>query len=201
MLSVLRTVLSAALLAALFAAGAFASPARAADGGDAVMLVAKPKFTDPFFGATVLIVKSLGERGHVGFIVNRPTTVTLAQLFPGHAPSKKVLDPVYLGGFDSVHMLFAAVRTRDSPGTGSFEMLPGLYVAMSAATVDRIIEAQSDRARFFVGAVVWKPGELDTELEKGLWYTLPADPSIVNRSPQGLWEDLVGRAERIARAL
>src|SRR5258708_37906606 len=62
------------------------------------VLVAKREMHDRVYGSTVVIVRPLGESRHIGFIVNKPTSVTLGKLFPKHPPSQKAVDPVYLGG-------------------------------------------------------------------------------------------------------
>jgi len=59
---------------------------------------------------TVILVAPIGNGEHVGFIVNRPSKITLSQLFPEHAPSKKVLDPVYVGGPLNSESIFALVQ-------------------------------------------------------------------------------------------
>jgi putative AlgH/UPF0301 family transcriptional regulator len=75
------------------------APARAAEPSDeTVILVAKPDLRDRLYGATILISKPIGNGQHIGLIVNKPTPMTLGRLFPGHGPSLKVTDPVYLGG-------------------------------------------------------------------------------------------------------
>jgi putative AlgH/UPF0301 family transcriptional regulator len=68
--------------------------------------------------------------------------------------------------------------------------------------VDSIIEKEPQRARFFAGLVMWRPGELDDELKRGLWYVLEDSTDLVMRKPtEGLWEELVGRSERKANTI
>src|SRR5512134_2161809 len=55
-----------------------------------LLLVATPELYDPLYGAAVLVVTPIGGDEHVGFIVNRPTGTRLENLFPEHAPSRKV---------------------------------------------------------------------------------------------------------------
>src|SRR5918992_500893 len=99
-------------------------------------------------------------RGHyAGFIMNRPTPVSLAKLFPEHVPSQKIVEPVYLGGPVDSQAIFALVERDDSPGGNSVELLPGLYLAFEGPIVDSIIESGADHARFFAGLVLWRPGE------------------------------------------
>jgi putative transcriptional regulator len=166
------------------------------------ILVAKREMHDRVYGTSVIIVRPLGEGRHIGFIVNKPTSVPLGTLFPKHPPSQKVVDPVYLGGPMGPEVVFAMVKGRQSPGGRSLQLTPGLYVAFDSSVVDRIIEAQPTEARFFAGMVLWQPGELTEEAKRGLWYVLDAAPEIcLRKSMDGLWEELVGRAERKANTI
>lgn len=169
---------------------------------ETAILVAKREMHDRVYGNTVIVVRPLGEDRHIGFIVNKPTTVTLGKLFPQHLPSQKVVDPVYLGGPMGPEVIFAMVKDKKSPGGRSLQLTPGLYVAFDSAVVDHIIESQPTDARFFAGMVLWRPGELSEEVKRGLWYVVDPTPEILQRkSTDGLWEDLVGRAERKANTI
>ncbi|MGH8704042.1 MAG: YqgE/AlgH family protein [Burkholderiales bacterium] len=177
-------------------------PARAADLDAPMILVAKPRLRDELYGATILLAKPVGNDRHVGFIINRPTAMTLGRLFPEHGPSQKVPDPIYLGGPFSSQFIFALVQRSDSPGGRSLQMTPELYVAMDAETVDRIIEADAAHARFFAGLVAWQQGELRDELKRGMWYALEPEAELVMRKQtEGLWEELVNRSERRANGI
>lgn len=182
---------------------AFNLPARAAEPADeSVMLVAKPGLRDRIYGATILITKPLGNGQHIGFIVNKPTPMTLGRLFPDHGPSQKVRDPVYLGGPVNVETLFVLVQRRDRPDSRSMQLTPDLHLVIESELVDRIIEAEADHARFFAGLVLWRPGELRAEIERGFWYVLDADASLVLRkSTAGMWEELVKRSQQKANAI
>ena len=158
-----------------------------------MLLVAKPNLGE-FYGHTVLIVRPVGNDQHIGFIVNRPTEMTLGKLFPDHEPSTKVTDPVFLGGPANVGMIFAVVERDGSPGGKSLPLMEHLFVAVDEETVDKIIEHESDHARFFAGFVAWKPGELAEEVRRGLWYVMEPEARFVFRhSTDGLWDELVMR--------
>lgn len=190
------------LLAAMFLAGiALALPARSEGVDDTMVLVAKRQLRDQLYGSTILIVKPLGEDRHVGFIVNKPTQMTLGKLFPNHGPSQKVVDPVYLGGPFNSQVIFALVNRADSPGGRSVRIAPDLYLAVDSQVVDSIIESEPQHARFFAGMVLWKPGELADEMKRGLWYSLDARAEVVLKKADGLWEELVGRSERKANTI
>jgi putative transcriptional regulator len=182
---------------------AFSAPARPADPtADPIILVAKRQLQDKLYGSTILIARPIGAQRHVGFIVNKPTQMTLGKLFPTHEPSKRVADPVFLGGPVSTEVIFALVQGRDSPGGKSIKILDDLYLAIDSEVVDQVIEKQPARARFFAGMVLWRPGELADEEKKGLWYVNDARADIVLRkSTDGMWEELLGRSERKANAI
>jgi len=164
---------------------------------DTVILVAKRNLHDRLYGSTVLVTKPVGRDRHVGFIVNKPTSVTLGKLFPSHAPSQKIVDPVYLGGPASSSVIFALVQSKQAPQGRLLRLAPDLYLAYESREVDRIIESQQPHARFFAGMVIWQPGELAQEIRRGLWYVLDTQPELLLRkSTDGLWENLVERAER-----
>jgi len=168
---------------------------------DTMILVAKRQLRDQIYGSTILIVKPLGEDRHVGFIINKPTQMTLGKLFPNHGPSQKIADPVYLGGPFNAQVIFALVQRPDSPGGRSVRIAPDLYLAIDSNVVDRIIESEPQHARFFAGMVLWKPGELSEELKRGLWYSLDARSELVLKKADGLWEELVGRSEQKANTI
>ena len=178
-----------------------ALPAHSEASEDTMILVAKRQLRDQLYGSTILIVKPLGEDRHVGFIINKPTQMTLGKLFPNHGPSQKVVDPVYLGGPFNSQVIFALVNRPDSPGGRSVRIAPDLYLAVDSQVVDRIIESEPHHARFFAGMVLWKPGELADEMKRGLWYSLDARAEVVLKKADGLWEDLVGRSERKANTI
>jgi putative transcriptional regulator len=191
---VLRIVALLALLVAPPFAGAQGQD-------DAIILIAHPAFRDLEYRQTVLVAAPAPNGGHVGVILNRPTRRSLGSLFPEHEPSKKVADPVYYGGPFSRGALVALVRADNTPGSGSVLLMKNLYLAFRANTIDQVIEATPNEARYFVGYVGWRPGELRGEIDRGLWSVANADLEVIFRKDtEGLWEELLQQSKRI-RAL
>jgi putative transcriptional regulator len=172
--------------------------AQEGDPAGAITLVAAPRLIDPDYRGAVLLAVPVENSRHVGVIVNRPTGRSLSSLFPEHAPSKLVRDPVYFGGPMLRQAVFAVVHIDHTPGPGSIQMMKELFLATQGAVVDHIIEATPNEARYYVGYVAWRPGELRQEVDRGLWYVLDADPELVFRKdPAGLWEELLRRARAV----
>jgi putative transcriptional regulator len=191
--------LAAPLLCALLVAVALPwSPRLRAQEDDAVFLVAHPALRDLDYRQTVILAAPAPNGGHVGVIINRPTRRSLFSLFPDHEPSKKVIDPVYYGGPFSSGTLVALVKADASPGAGTVAMMKHLYLAFRVTTIDHVIESTPNQARYYVGYVGWRPGELKSEIDRGLWSVLGADVDVVFRKDMdGLWEEMLQQTRSV----
>jgi putative transcriptional regulator len=177
-------------------ATAWTAPGYGAELPDTVLLVARPELQDPVYGETILIAWPAEQGRHCGFILNKPTKISLADAIPDHDPAKAVRAPVYLGGPANLGAVFALVASHDSPGRGSVPLSPDLFLVTEADTVDHVIESKPGRARFFAGTIIWQPGELEDELERGAWYVLDAEADLALPEETGrMWQKLVKRAE------
>ena len=76
--------------------------------------------------------------------------------------------------------------------------MKNLYLAFRANTIDHVIETTPNEARYFVGYVGWRPGELRSEIDRGLWSVANADLELIFRKDtEGLWEELLQQSKRI----
>lgn len=167
-----------------------AGTAVAQDLGKPMFLVAAPDLNGPYNHTTLLVVP-MGDH-HIGFILNRATDVKLATLFPDHAPSAKVADPVYFGGPEKTNAIFAVVPRN--PGEPSVRLFGEIYMTVQEDVVDRVIEQTPNDARYFAGFVAWRPGELAAELEADWWYAVDPDPALVfSNDTSSMWEALIKR--------
>lgn len=169
---------------------AVAGAALAQPAGKPLLLVASPELQGLYARTTVVAIPA-GDR-HLGFIVNRATRLRLATLFPSHAPSARVTEPVYFGGPEMVDAIFAVVRRN--PGDSSVQLFGDLFVVGNSDLVDQIIEKTPNEARYFAGFVTWHAGELAKEIEAGYWYVTDPEPGLFfHPDTSGLWEELVKR--------
>ncbi len=175
---------------AVFLLAGGAPSARAQDLSQPMVLVATPNLHGPYMQTAVLVVP-LGDK-HIGFILNRATDATMAKAFPEHAPSAKVVDPIYFGGPEASEALFALLR-RD-PGGPSIRLFGDLFMTANSRSIDSIIEQTPNDARYFAGFVGWMPEELAAEIEKGFWYIAEPDPALVfEKHTETMWQDLMKR--------
>lgn len=162
----------------------------------AALLVASERLQGPYRGAVVLAVPY--RSGHVGLILNRPTSVRMAELFPQYEPSKAVHDPVYLGGFEALESIIALTAADRAPHSSAIPMGPGLWLLVKQVAIDQVIENAPNSARYFAGYVRWRPGELAAELEQGMFLLRVLDKTkLFLPDTSGLYEELAPkRGER-----
>ena len=90
------------------------------------------------------------------------------------------------------------MRADHTPGGGSVLLMNNLYLAFRANTIDHVIETTPNDARYFVGYVGWRPGELKSEIDRGLWSVQDAELDMVFRKDtENLWEELQQASKRI----
>jgi putative transcriptional regulator len=167
--------------------------ARAVDLSQAVILVASGRLAGSIYEQTVILAAPLPQGGYLGFVVNRPTSVKLENLFPEQASTRNVVDPVYAGGPMMSGAVFAVTRTAPDDDGSFFSLMPGLGVVIDGASVDRIIETTPNAARYFVGLMFWAPDELEDEIRNGAWEVRPADvDTVLPAKSTGLWKSLSG---------
>lgn len=126
----------------------------------------------PYAGA-VMVATPTPRGGHIGVILNRPTGEKMRDLFPDHPPSAAVKDPVFFGGPNAMPNVFAMVHAASSPSRASLQIAPGIWLVPDQQTIDKIIEEKPNEARYYVGLVLWRPGELADELRRR-WFALRA---------------------------
>ena len=186
-----RCLQSFGALLVLFAA--MTGAARAVDLSQAVILVASERLDGSIYEQTVILAAPLPQGGHLGFVINRPTSVKLENLFPEQASTRNVVDPVYAGGPMISGAVFAVTRKAPDDNGTFFSLMPGLGVVIDGAAVDRIIETTPNDARYFVGLMFWAPDELEDEIRDGAWEVRPADvDTVLPANSTGLWKSLRG---------
>jgi putative AlgH/UPF0301 family transcriptional regulator len=180
-------MLPAVALLAILRVGA----ADAVDVTQPTLLVASTRLDGSPLEQTVIIVSPIPSGGHIGFIVNRPTTVKLDALFPDDAAVRNVVEPVSLGGPLLSRAVFALTQHVPDGIDSAMPVMPGVYAVLDAPGVDHLIETTPNDARYFLGLMAWQPDELEAQIEGGLWDARAADADMVfARRSTGLWDAL-----------
>jgi len=163
----------------------------------AVTLVATDSLDGTPFEQTVLIAAPLPNGGHVGFIINRPTDVKLATLFPDDTRSRGLDAAVSIGGPMLPRAIFALTHMAPEGDSDTVTLMPGLVAVLDAAGVGHVLETTANDARYFIGLVVWAPDELEQQISAGAWDVKNADPNLVLRAKSDrLWQELRGNKSK-----
>ena len=146
----------------------------------AILLVAKGELRDPNFAdSVVLVMNNLGP-APIGLVVNRPTEIPVAHLFPDLKRLERVHDKVYFGGpvdLESVWFLFRSVK----PPEHAVQAVAGIYLSASRDLLAQLLgrDKPMDGLRIFIGHSGWAPGQLETEIARGAWTLERADPDAI----------------------
>jgi putative transcriptional regulator len=193
---------SVATLAALCAAAAVCLAATRPLAAQAVrsgtLLVASPELTDPNFARSVVLVLRHETEGTLGVVLNRPTNVEPATVFPELAASVgSYPGRLFRGGPISPTQLLILVRGLAAATVSGPEVLDKVFLSIDAESLPemtRLADGTND-LRLYAGHVAWVPGQLDAEIQAGGWQLLPGSAEIVfHAEPGELWTELEGRA-------
>lgn len=156
------------------------------------LLVASPSLVDPNFRRTVVLVGEHGEEGAMGVILNRPSSVTVAEAVPPLSDLVRPSDPVYVGG-PVQQQAIVVLGEFDDPSNaaavvvGSIGFLPG--EVEDAADLGGL-----GRVRVFAGYAGWGPGQLEEELAGEAWIVVQAEPEdVFAEAPDQLWSAVLRR--------
>jgi len=155
----------------------------------AILLVARGELRDPnFANSVVLVMNNLGP-APIGLVVNRPTEISVARLFPDLKKLAAVHDKVYFGGpvdLESVWFLFRAAKAPEH----AIQAFAGIYLSSSRDLLGQLLgrEKPMDGLRIFIGHSGWAPGQLEAEIARGAWTLERAEPDAVFKGrPEHPW--------------
>lgn len=157
------------------------------------ILVAPPSLDDPEYFQTVVLICQHTEEGAMGIVINRPTEVSLLELFrflevgDEAELDHELFEPlemasVYLGGTDQLErgfVLHSPVRPEQQ-WESTAEVSADISITSSLDILQSIIRGQGpDRWFVALGYMLWGPGELEDELIENVWLTGPMTPDLL----------------------
>jgi putative transcriptional regulator len=171
-----------------------AGPATAAGVADGTLLVASPDLEDPNFAHTVVLVLRSDQSGTLGVIINRPTTLVPAVVFPELAKNVGAYaGKLYRGGPIAAGRLLFLVRGLAAATVQGPEVVEKVFLSGDPDALPDIVRLAdgTNDLRMYAGHAEWMPGQLDREIAAGGWMTVPATAELVfSADPTALWEDL-----------
>ena len=150
-------------------------------------LIAMPAMQEGVFAGTLTYVCEHNENGALGIVVNRPISLTLAEMFdqiniPLHQPKLESM-PVYFGGPVQTERGFVLHDTAKD-----WQSTLRINDKMALTTSKDILEAmgQGQGPRNMIvtlGYAGWDQGQLEHEITENTWLTVPASEHILFELP------------------
>jgi putative transcriptional regulator len=156
------------------------------------LLIASAALRDPNFRRTVVLVTEHTEEGAMGLVLNRPSSVTVADGVPKLETLVADGELVFVGGPVQPEAVVALAEVED----------PEVSPAIAFADVGFLrpdldadeLEGAVRRVRVFAGYAGWSPGQLEAEIEEEAWIVEPALADDVFATDVGsLWSQVLVR--------
>jgi len=154
------------------------------------LLVAMPNLQDPYFQKSVILLCEYHAESAFGVIINRPSSVTIKDIFVEDIPILgKQTTQVLVGGPVQPEFLWT-IHSADYKG----ENTTTISSKLSLSPVQDLIGAMAEdkgpqQFHFGCGYAGWGPGQLDRELREGAWWLTPLSDDLVLDMPyDSRWE-------------
>ena len=161
-------------------------------------LIAMPGLMDESFSRSVVYMCEHSERGALGLIINKPSTMNMQSLFEkvelqlGRADLVEL--PVFQGGPVHTERGFVlhdpmshigSKPGQSEPAYASTLAIPG---GLEMTTSKDVLEALSTgagpkRVLITLGYAAWAQGQLESELAENSWLTVEADNQVIFDTP------------------
>jgi putative transcriptional regulator len=151
-------------------------------------LVAGPSLEDPNFAKAVVLMVQHDSDGAMGLVINRPTELSLPELWLQVKQESCGLSGVVYRGGPCEGPLMAL---HGSEQAAQLQALPGVFFCADADQLQWLVDSGAKRARFFVGYSGWGAGQLERELSEDAWFVVPASAEQVFEDDASLWGRLV----------
>jgi putative transcriptional regulator len=156
------------------------------------LLLASPTLADPNFARAVVLVGVHDNDGAMGVVLNRPSTVTVAEAVPQLEQAVGGLERVYVGGPVQPTSVVLLAEFAD-PQPAGLIVLGRIGFPAADADLDALSGATL-RGRVFAGYAGWSGGQLDAELDSGDWIQHAAEPEdVFTDDPEELWSTVLIR--------
>jgi putative transcriptional regulator len=147
------------------------------------LLIAMPGMQDPRFDHTVVCLCAHSSDGAMGLIVNRPLAgmefdELLRQLAIEPVPPQRRIRMVSGGPVEGGRGF--VLHSDDWSTEGSLPVMPGLALTASLDILKAIAGGGGPKAGVLaLGYAGWAPGQLEDEIQRNAWLSVPADEALV----------------------
>jgi len=162
------------------------------------LLVAGPRLVDPNFARTVVLICRHDDEGALGLVLNRPSSLAVAEALPGWVEALAPPNVVFLGGPVQPEMAVALallVPERDGrPDSEEWTPVDGRLGLLNLSASPALEVGGLERLRVYAGYAGWSAGQLDFEVASGDWWVLATEgDDPFSAAPGGLWSRVLRR--------
>ena len=145
-----------------------------------ILIIGRPELPDDDFADSVILVMNNMGPGTVGVILNRPTKIEVAQLFPDVKRLAQLHDRVYFGGPVELGVVWFLVRAA-TPPEHAIKTCDGVYLSADRQLLLKLLgrDKPMEGLRIFIGHSGWAPGQLEAEIDDGAWMLDHARPDAI----------------------
>ena len=151
------------------------------------LLLATPSLSDGTFDHSVIFLAEHNPKdGAVGAIINHPLGTTVGSLVSQLKQSPLANLPVLQGGpVGTEHLTFTVIYMDPKDGA---RLMPRI----SADAAEVLVGKKDHLVQAIVGHSAWTPGQLEDEIERNTWITLPPPQDILTHPHDlTLWKRLL----------
>ncbi|MDA0589687.1 MAG: YqgE/AlgH family protein [Planctomycetota bacterium] len=169
-------------------------------------LIAANHLRDSNFYKTVVLLLEHNDDGAMGLVINRPMDVSVSSALSKHFDIPDCKHFLYCGGPVEPNALLILHNSQAYDQEHS-PVVPGVYVGTSPDVFDKVVDAADDpdstfSFQIFSGYSGWGAGQLESEIDRGDWFALPAESSFFFRpEPYEIWEDTLEAFHKSHRIL
>lgn len=155
-------------------------------------LIAMPGLQDEAFSKSVIYMCEHSERGALGLVINKPSDITLKNLFDKVELPLRRSDlteaPVFQGGPVQTERGFVLHESMMPGAEAVYASTMSIPGGLEMTTSKDVLEALSTGAgprRVFVslGYSAWGEGQLESEISDNSWLTVAADLDLIFDTP------------------
>ena len=154
------------------------------------LLVATPRIGDGNFERTVVLLLEHNAEGAIGLVLNRPSSLVVAELLTGWEEAPGVL---FSGGPVSPETLIGLSGEWPGCAETGWQRIIG---NVGSVNLSLGAEHAADRPglRIFFGYAGWEAQQLEGEIAAGAWFVVDAESDdVLCDEPEGLWRAVLGR--------
>ena len=144
-----------------------------------------------FFHHTVVLVCEHNAEGAFGLVLNRAAGNKVGEVLVADLPDALRESPLFLGGPVQPTALSFLHSDNFLPEANVF---PNLALGHSLDDLLEIGESFSPvkKVKLFAGYAGWSPGQLEDEIKRKSWLTVPASLELVFETPpEQLWQKII----------